>query len=321
MPGRGFATLAVFALALTVGATTASANNGHGNGNGGATTTTTYGAATGATVQPDLLADATANPKQMFAVIVQAQNKGNANSIHSYTAQNGSFGHQFNLINGVNAKLPGSAIVLLSKAKQFGRLTITRDAPVAMMGDDPDQLAARDRRGLALDGHARALRRRRRRRSRSSTAASTPREAPTSARASSRASTSPRSPRRDGRPRGPRHDGRRRRRRRGPRSTRRRAEREARRRPHVANANGESRHERRDRRHRLDPRAQGRSTTSASSTSRWPATTQTSFQLDPLDKAVEKLWFNGIVVVAAAGNNGIDGAADMSLRAPATTRS
>ena len=41
--------------------------------------------------------------------------------------------------------------------------------------------------------------------------------------------------------------------------------------------------------------------------------TQTSFQSDPLDKAVEKLWFNGIVVVAAAGNNGTGtGAVDMS---------
>jgi serine protease AprX len=30
----------------------------------------------------------------------------------------------------------------------------------------------------------------------------------------------------------------------------------------------------------------------------------TSFRVDPLDKAVEALWFNGIVVVAAAGNHG-----------------
>jgi serine protease AprX len=32
------------------------------------------------------------------------------------------------------------------------------------------------------------------------------------------------------------------------------------------------------------------------------------FVNDPLDKAVEKLWFNGVVVVAAAGNFGVDGA-------------
>jgi subtilisin family serine protease len=41
--------------------------------------------------------------------------------------------------------------------------------------------------------------------------------------------------------------------------------------------------------------------------------TRTSFQTDPLDKAVEKLWFSGIVVVAAAGNDGIGtGEVDMS---------
>jgi serine protease AprX len=32
-----------------------------------------------------------------------------------------------------------------------------------------------------------------------------------------------------------------------------------------------------------------------------------SFMYDPLNKAVEKLWFNGVVVVAAVGNYGIDG--------------
>ena len=30
---------------------------------------------------------------------------------------------------------------------------------------------------------------------------------------------------------------------------------------------------------------------------------------DPLNKAVEKLWFNGVVVVAAAGNYGVERAA------------
>jgi serine protease AprX len=32
-----------------------------------------------------------------------------------------------------------------------------------------------------------------------------------------------------------------------------------------------------------------------------------SFMFDPLDKAVEKLWFNGVVVVASAGNYGVNG--------------
>jgi serine protease AprX len=41
----------------------------------------------------------------------------------------------------------------------------------------------------------------------------------------------------------------------------------------------------------------------------------TSFRFDPLDRAVEKLWFSGIVVVAAAGNHGEGGAVSMS-RAP-----
>ena len=42
--------------------------------------------------------------------------------------------------------------------------------------------------------------------------------------------------------------------------------------------------------------------------------TQTSFRFDPLDRAVEKLWFSGIVVVAAAGNHGTENTAvDMSF--------
>lgn len=44
---------------------------------------------------------------------------------------------------------------------------------------------------------------------------------------------------------------------------------------------------------------------------------ETSFRFDPLDKAVERLWFSGIVVVAAAGNHGsADGPVSMSY-APA----
>jgi serine protease AprX len=42
--------------------------------------------------------------------------------------------------------------------------------------------------------------------------------------------------------------------------------------------------------------------------------TKTSFRFDPLNKAVERLWFAGVVVVAAAGNHGVsDGSVDMSV--------
>jgi serine protease AprX len=34
---------------------------------------------------------------------------------------------------------------------------------------------------------------------------------------------------------------------------------------------------------------------------------ETTFRFDPLDQAVERLWFSGVVVVAAAGNHGVEG--------------
>ena len=40
------------------------------------------------------------------------------------------------------------------------------------------------------------------------------------------------------------------------------------------------------------------------------------FYLDPLDRAVEQLWFNGVVVVAAAGNYGTDGSPSGVLYSP-----
>ena len=45
------------------------------------------------------------------------------------------------------------------------------------------------------------------------------------------------------------------------------------------------------------------------------------FCYDPLDQAVEKLWHAGVVVVAAAGNYGTDGARAACATLPAATRS
>ena len=39
---------------------------------------------------------------------------------------------------------------------------------------------------------------------------------------------------------------------------------------------------------------------------------------DPLNKAVERPWFSDVVVVAAAGNYGVDGLPSGMLFAPAT---
>ena len=39
---------------------------------------------------------------------------------------------------------------------------------------------------------------------------------------------------------------------------------------------------------------------------------------DPLNKAVERLWFSDVVVVAAAGNYGVDGLPSGMPFAPAT---
>jgi serine protease AprX len=47
------------------------------------------------------------------------------------------------------------------------------------------------------------------------------------------------------------------------------------------------------------------------------SSTPSNFTRDPLDQAVEKLWFSGVVVVTAAGNNAADGAANGVHYAPA----
>ena len=45
--------------------------------------------------------------------------------------------------------------------------------------------------------------------------------------------------------------------------------------------------------------------------------TPSSFRWDPLDKAIEKLWFGGVVVVTSSGNSGVDGASSRVTSGPA----
>ena len=80
---------------------------------------------------------------------------------------------------------------------------------------------------------------------------------------------------------------------------------------------GHGAHERRDRGRPVDPQEPPRSTTSGSRTSRSTPRPRRSFRWDPLDKAVEKLWFAGVVVVAASGNQGQGGQPTPMAYAPA----
>jgi serine protease AprX len=45
--------------------------------------------------------------------------------------------------------------------------------------------------------------------------------------------------------------------------------------------------------------------------------TPSSFRWDPLDKAIEKLWFGGVVVVTSSGNSAVDGASSRVTSGPA----
>ena len=82
---------------------------------------------------------------------------------------------------------------------------------------------------------------------------------------------------------------------------------------------GHGAHERRDRGRPLDPREQGQYNIRVANFSLHRRPEQ--LPLDPLDKAVEKLWFSGVVVVAAAGNYGHATAPSGVITRPATTRS
>ncbi|HEY6032154.1 MAG TPA: S8 family serine peptidase [Gaiellaceae bacterium] len=126
--GRGIAlVLALSAVLLAPAAATA--GNGNGNANGNAQPTYLPGT---------LLADAAANPGKKFDVIVELKQGGSQADLTSKVKGLGVLRHRFASIDGVAARLPGAAIVSL--AKRTDLLAITRDAAVKKTDFAPSQV-------------------------------------------------------------------------------------------------------------------------------------------------------------------------------------
>jgi serine protease AprX len=91
-----------------------------------------------------LLARAQANPRQNFKVIVQTHDSSLQNGVGRWAGGYGRMRHSLNLIDGVGITLPGWAILYIAENPQyFGNVTITEDVPVAFTGQvGPDDWQA-----------------------------------------------------------------------------------------------------------------------------------------------------------------------------------
>ncbi len=90
------------------------------------TSTTSYAA-------DSLLGRAQANPMQQFDVIVQTSSRTLQHSVARWSDENGNVRRQFNLIDGVAVKLPGWAVLYLAE-NQLGRMTVTEDTRLTVTG-------------------------------------------------------------------------------------------------------------------------------------------------------------------------------------------
>ena len=84
-----------------------------------------------------LLADALASPFKKFSVIVELKKGGNQGDVAGQVRGLGLLRHRFHAIDGVSAQLPGIAIIALSKRTDL--LAITRDTPVHLTDYAPAQ--------------------------------------------------------------------------------------------------------------------------------------------------------------------------------------
>jgi serine protease AprX len=85
-----------------------------------------------------LLADAKANPAKRFRVIVELKRKGSESAFAAKVRGLGSLRRQFRSINGVSAELPGAAILALARLGDV--LAVTRDVQVAKTDFAPAQV-------------------------------------------------------------------------------------------------------------------------------------------------------------------------------------
>ncbi len=78
------------------------------------------------------LATVSANPTASYQVIVQVKSKALETALASWSQHYGKT-HSFNLINGISVKLPGAAILFLAQHQQLfgGSVTVTPDLPLS----------------------------------------------------------------------------------------------------------------------------------------------------------------------------------------------
>jgi serine protease AprX len=149
---RMVAVLATLALALAVGVAAAAAAppppdnhgqgaaNGNGNGKGGGTSapapsnplqwtsTATYPAGS-------FLARVQAAPSQAYKVIIQTKNRQLLDALAKWSGQWGNLKHTFRVIDGITVTLPGWAILYIAENPTlFGPVSITENLPIALSG-------------------------------------------------------------------------------------------------------------------------------------------------------------------------------------------
>src|SRR5579884_2190595 len=123
--------------------------NGNGNGNGGgqpsgngsgsgnsAPSTTLHGYTSTATYPAgSLLGRAQANPQQRFKVIIQLKTPTLETGTQRWAGAYGQLKRSFHLIDGISVTLPGWTLLYIADHPQFfGAVSITEDAPVSLLG-------------------------------------------------------------------------------------------------------------------------------------------------------------------------------------------